>query len=275
MRSEVTKEKDKARDKARKERLKAQGMCVRCGQRPVRPGRIDCEECAERIATARRKKNERETVRRRTLQAERKANGVCTRCGKQPAIKGLSVCAYCLEKRRGYDKKRKSQDEFYRREEIGEEYTPEEIADIVSGDNRMTSYKSAKYGVSYEQVLWMRREYRNGADLTGIRKHHRLVKGCDTSWTPLEEPEGDIDKLCGECEKFVSFELIPKHGIYGTCAADGKRHHRCDSCTAQEAYTSLGPQKCVRLNDQIKTGEQLGIWAKNYYVPGKGSANGR
>jgi len=139
----------------------------------------------------------------------------------------------------------------------------------------MTSYKSSKYGVSYEQILWMRREYRKGTDLTGIRKAHRSPKN-PTGWEPLEDPEGDVSKVCGYCERFVDWEFRPKLGIYGRCEADGKVRHRCDFCTAAEGeYVSLGPNKCVRMDVVSKAGVRLGIWHHNVYIGQKeGIENG-
>ncbi len=73
--------------RARRERQKAEGICIACGKRPARPGRVMCQECTDRQAASQK-------ARREKLRAE----GICTACGKRPARPGKAHCAWCAEK---------------------------------------------------------------------------------------------------------------------------------------------------------------------------------
>ena len=45
--------------KQRYERLKAEGMCIRCGKVPARPDRTTCAECAKRLSDLQKHKRQR------------------------------------------------------------------------------------------------------------------------------------------------------------------------------------------------------------------------
>ena len=81
-----------AASKRRKERLKAQGVCVNCGHHPAALGSPYCSAC---------KKKTRERQRERVAQYRRE--GRCIVCGR-PAVLGGSWCAPCLKYKR--DKQR-------------------------------------------------------------------------------------------------------------------------------------------------------------------------
>ncbi len=76
-------------------RLKAAGLCVKCGKAPAAPGRGMCGECAERAR-----------MRTRSGYSKRKAAGMCVACGKAPALSGRAKCGACLEYARTYNKGR-------------------------------------------------------------------------------------------------------------------------------------------------------------------------
>lgn len=93
-------EPDKSReasDRAHKrlyEERKAAGLCVSCGKRPPKEGRVRCGLCL-----ARHRRNA-ETVRRKRGQWSRQEltePGVCYMC-KAPSLPGKKVCAECREK---------------------------------------------------------------------------------------------------------------------------------------------------------------------------------
>jgi len=127
MRSEATREKDRLRTKARAERLKEQGLCIKCGKKPPVEGKVHCEECAERGLESKRLHREREKARLAKRYADAKAQGMCVTCFQHPAAAGHVHCAYCIEKRRQYDLQRRKPKAKYWSTELGEEYTAEEM----------------------------------------------------------------------------------------------------------------------------------------------------
>ena len=101
----------------------AQGMCPKCGKRPPAPDRRQCEPCAEKAREADRARAERlraegkpvrdpearrqaDRERDRRQHAERKAAGLCVKCGRAPALPERTQCGPCAERRLATDRER-------------------------------------------------------------------------------------------------------------------------------------------------------------------------
>lgn len=245
MRYEMTKQ------KRLYERRKAEGVCVRCGMRDAIAGQVLCPACKLRQEQIKRKSNQ-------TRYSKLKAAGICTQCGKEPARPGFSKCEKCAAKSALMNRqKRRAEKWDYRvgpRTMLGDEYTPEELAEIF--DPKYTTVElTNRFGVIYDQIVWIRRH--KDDDLTGLRKKMPRPNAFD-GWMPLAKPEGDISHMCGYCEHFTDWKYVPKYGIYGTCEGDGKLRHRCDSCTRAGEYESRG-YKCIALDRKTDTIKETGL----------------
>lgn len=75
--------------KKRYEKMKQDGICVRCGGK-TDEGLVVCKEC-------RAKYSESERSARQWL----KARGICTRCRKRKALNGKTQCSDCLNRYHG------------------------------------------------------------------------------------------------------------------------------------------------------------------------------
>ena len=73
----------------RRERLKAAGMCARCGQNPAESGKTLCPTCREKNRAS------NEAKRHRNEKA-----GLCRDCGKPVGKPGQKTCDPCLEQYR-------------------------------------------------------------------------------------------------------------------------------------------------------------------------------
>lgn len=71
------------KQRKRKKKLKAEGLCTCCGRSEAILGKTRCITCA--------------TVDSNRF-AERKASGICARCGKSDRIPGRTVCPACLDR---------------------------------------------------------------------------------------------------------------------------------------------------------------------------------
>lgn len=94
------------------ENRKKAGVCVYCGKRPARPGRVTCGECKAHQSESRamhfdslsaeeqevylQKARVRSKERRERLQGQ----GLCDWCGKRPAEPGKTKCKVCAAKMR-------------------------------------------------------------------------------------------------------------------------------------------------------------------------------
>ncbi len=78
----------------RRERLKAAGLCVTCGQEPASPGRTDGDICRER-----RRGYHAKSTAFQDRYARLKAAGLCVNCGKADATCGV-MCEPCADKAR-------------------------------------------------------------------------------------------------------------------------------------------------------------------------------
>lgn len=90
------KEEIRAKQKRRYEKLKAAGICVTCGQRPIAKGStVRCVEC---LARYRQRINEHN--RKKGIVPRASMNGVdwCRMCGKKKPVEGYQHCEECLEK---------------------------------------------------------------------------------------------------------------------------------------------------------------------------------
>ena len=90
-------------------RLKAAGLCARCGKAEPVQGKVLCAECAQKN---RERSRSNYFLRRRECDwlnkryAERKEKGICGRCGKAPAEDGRALCPECLAYMREYERVR-------------------------------------------------------------------------------------------------------------------------------------------------------------------------
>ena len=85
---------ERARNQARRDRLKAQGMCIDCGKCPTEGGKLRCKTCAA--------KRSRETHERKIRAGELKQyreRGLCLHCGAEREP-GKMYCPECMEKKR-------------------------------------------------------------------------------------------------------------------------------------------------------------------------------
>lgn len=80
----------------RYERLKAEGVCVRCAKRPARPEKVHCQACADYLHV--QKTTEAAHRERRERYLWYKAHGICTECERRPAAIGLTRCPECAER---------------------------------------------------------------------------------------------------------------------------------------------------------------------------------
>lgn len=90
-------------------RLKAAGLCVRCGKVPPKDGRVLCAQCAQKNKERARSNyflRMRECNWQNKRYAERKEKGICVRCGKAPAEDMRALCTECLAYTREYQRKR-------------------------------------------------------------------------------------------------------------------------------------------------------------------------
>ena len=85
---------ERARNRARRDRLKAQGMCIDCGKCPAEGGKLRCKTCAA--------KHSRETHERKIRNGQLKQYrelGLCLHCGAE-CVPGKMHCMVCLAKKR-------------------------------------------------------------------------------------------------------------------------------------------------------------------------------
>ena len=85
---------ERARNQARRDRLKAQGLCIDCGEHPTECGKLRCKACAA--------KHNRETHERKIRAGELKQYrelGLCLHCGAE-RVPGKMYCPDCLAKKR-------------------------------------------------------------------------------------------------------------------------------------------------------------------------------
>jgi NMD protein affecting ribosome stability and mRNA decay len=90
-------------------RLKAAGLCARCGKVPPEEGRVLCAECTQKNRdkariTCFQRLRECNWLRQRYL--ARREKGICVRCGKAPAEDGRALCQECLAYMREYERNR-------------------------------------------------------------------------------------------------------------------------------------------------------------------------
>ena len=99
------------------------GLCIKCGKRPPAPDRSICASCGEKARAAERARAERlraegkpvrdreasrqaDRERDRRQHAERKAAGLCVKCGRAPALPERTQCGPCAERRLAADRAR-------------------------------------------------------------------------------------------------------------------------------------------------------------------------
>lgn len=98
--------------KRRREELKANGICTRCGKRPASNGYSRCEMCRAKEKDYYYNKNDGVRLRR----AYRHEYGLCYICG-EPNLNGYNLCPKCYERAvqnlvNGYATERSKQSEY-------------------------------------------------------------------------------------------------------------------------------------------------------------------
>ena len=102
---------ERNRSRARRDRLKAQGLCIDCGKRPADGGKIRCNICSSKRS---QKVHERK-VKNGQLKQYRE-RGLCLFCGAEREP-GKMYCPECMEKKRKVlEKARAAQKEKKERE---------------------------------------------------------------------------------------------------------------------------------------------------------------
>jgi hypothetical protein len=72
--------------KALRERYKLQGLCVRCGKRPAKPGILSCEQCSKKY-------NAKNRIWQREHYVHKiRPDGICRFCDN-PVVPGKKLCA--------------------------------------------------------------------------------------------------------------------------------------------------------------------------------------
>lgn len=90
------------------ENRKKAGICVYCGKRPARPGRVTCGECKayqsewramhfDEHPEAKEEFLQEARVRNKERRERLKEQGICNWCGKRPAEPGKTQCKVCGE----------------------------------------------------------------------------------------------------------------------------------------------------------------------------------
>ena len=93
------------------ENRKKAGVCVYCGKRPARPGRVTCGECKahqsesramhfDACPEAREEHNQKSRIRSKERRERLQGQGLCDWCGKRPAEPGKTKCKVCAAKMR-------------------------------------------------------------------------------------------------------------------------------------------------------------------------------
>ena len=79
-------------NKSRYERLKQEGICVRCGKEPAAEGHVTCETCMEKRRAKEKKDRQRNPKDKR---GEWITDGKCAQCGADILVPGKRVCPNC------------------------------------------------------------------------------------------------------------------------------------------------------------------------------------
>jgi len=85
-------QRDREWQKARRLKLREQGLCTGCGKREPTLGFTRCEVCRQQSAANTKK-------HRMSCYAKRKASSLCTECGRKPSVGGV-LCEQCRERLR-------------------------------------------------------------------------------------------------------------------------------------------------------------------------------
>jgi len=94
---EVCRDKNCAKEKERRDKRRAEGLCVRCGEPLGDDKHVQCEKCRAR---------DRELKRRQSQYYIRKEKGMCVSCGARAARAGKVLCSRCAMRSRNYSKAR-------------------------------------------------------------------------------------------------------------------------------------------------------------------------
>lgn len=108
--------------KERYDKLKAKGLCVRCGINPATPNYVTCEDCRQKRfeyekeyrSKHRERLKDNSQKKMAVKRQKRRVNGMCIICGLNKADVGYTTCSFCRERDKTYDQRR-----YYGRKEKG------------------------------------------------------------------------------------------------------------------------------------------------------------
>jgi predicted amidophosphoribosyltransferase len=180
------------------ERYKAQGICVRCGSRKAKEGRVMCSECAEKM-----KKAQNETRK------WAREHGFCPRCLRNRLWGQEKICPECLADAAIANKK--SREKYYGG---NHEYYIMDITRLkAKGLCRGCRKNKVSTGHTYCEACLekKRRRFRKKNEGYISRSERRFYGLCYRCGNPLDTDKG----LCSECCDKVAQNF---KGIRGTNA---------------------------------------------------------
>jgi len=173
---------------------KEKGVCVRCGKKPPREGKVMCYECAKKA------KIYRQETRKFLL-----GLGLCPRCGKNKLFGDEKECLECRAMM--YEINRKSRD---RRNITAMDYYRKDIKRLKEqGLCRSCRKRKVAEGHTYCSICLARklerdREIRKRKEKVGLDRSERPSYGfCYTCGEPLDR-EG---RLCKKCSEIMTANL--------------------------------------------------------------------
>lgn len=170
-------------------RRKSKNLCVKCGKRPPREGRVLCKECADK-----------DNARRKEDVKWYKERHICYKCGKERVYGDEKICPECLVK--AYISNKKSREKIYGSDH---NFYVVNIAKLKEqGLCRSCQTRKVAEGHTYcpeclakQNARSKKRRERERLNKVGIDRSERPSYGlCYTCGQPLDDPE---KRLCAEC----------------------------------------------------------------------------
>ena len=215
----------KEKQKERRDKMRSEGRCIRCGKVKEDPTYVHCAEC--------RIKDRADKAKRRERQIER---GIGTKCGKTKAVEGKQMCEACAIDER--EKQRQKREWF-------------KLNHICPRCGKNTLYGNEK---RCGECLEKDREYRNrkarardSTEYDRERREHRKDLGICVHCG--KRPAKDGKTMCDVCLRnkairererrghFIHRSEYPDYGICYQCCkrpvANGKR--LCKECSERSA----------------------------------------
>lgn len=205
---ENCKEKKKIDNKARYERLKTKGVCVCCGK-PLDTNTLKCKAC--KVKTAERNKENYEALKRMKI---------CPHCGKNEIYEGENICLECLQKARDWRAKNKDSQEYKQKKSKQDKkrYEERKAAGLcpICGKRKPTNGKVACEVCGKKRAADNRRRAREKSGDYLERSERADYGMCYVCGKPLDR-EG---RMCEECA-----EKARKNIAYGrSCRKSSKEH---------------------------------------------------